>query len=381
MSILAKTKDRAVVQGGRLMSLDALRGFDMLWIVGADEFGKAFRGMAAPGVEPGLLARQFSHAAWEGFTFYDLVFPLFLFMVGVSIVFSLGRVVAEGGRSAAIVRIVRRSVLLYVLGLIYYGGFVTTADGDFRWVGVLQRIAICYFAASLLFLAFRWRGLVVATVSLLLGYWALLTFVPVPEFGAGDFAEGRNLTNWFDREFLGGYRHHKTHDPEGLLSTLPAIASCLIGVLAGLWIRRPMASERARVSWMAGVGVVLVLLGFAWGSQFPVIKKIWTSSYVLVGGGYSLLALAVFYWIIDVRMWRAWAVPFVWVGTNALTIYLISRFVDFENLARRIAGGPIEEWLDERSQGLGYFCVVVLGVVLSVLLCRFLYRRQIFLRL
>jgi predicted acyltransferase len=359
--------------------LDALRGFDMLWIVGADALGQALRNL-----QGGPIARfageQLDHEPWAGLRFYDLIFPLFVFIMGVAITYSLGRLVATEGRSGAIRRIFHRALLMYVLGLFYYGGLSTPLVG-IRLLGVLQRLAICYFAAGLLFVYLKPQGLVAVCVALLAGYWALLTFVPVPGVGAGGFAEGRNLTNWIDQHYLPLRKWDGDHDPEGLLSTLPAIASCLLGVFAGLVLRDTRWSERRKAALLAAGGAVLLAAGLLWGLQFPIIKKLWTSSFVLATGGLGALLLAGFYLVIDVWKVRTWAVPLTWIGANALTIYLLSNVVDFMALSQRFAGGDVAAWLDARWTGLGGLLLALTSVGLCLAICRFLYQRKIFLRL
>jgi len=373
------SKSAAQPTTSRLASLDALRGFDMMWIVGADAFGAAFAHLNG-GPVARVLATQLDHASWVGFRFYDLIFPLFVFMVGVAIPYSLGRLVENEGRSGAVRRIIRRTLLLYLLGLFYSGGF-SDPLANIRLMGVLQRIALCYFFAGVLFIYVRPRTLVAVCVGLLIGYWALMSFVPVPGWGAGDFAEGHNLANWLDQQFLPGRKWDGDHDPEGFLSTIPAVATCLLGVFAGLLLRNPGRTEKQKTVLLAGAGVTLAILGYVWGLEFPVIKKIWTSSYALVAGGWSLLLLAVFYLIIDVWKMRTWAMPFVWLGTNALTIYLISNVTDFWKLALRFVGGDIATWLDARWTGLSGLMLALVSVALCMGICRFLYQRKIFLRL
>ena len=303
----------------RLTSLDALRGFDMLWIAGGGALGAALKKFGD--VEPAaMLAAQFQHAAWEGFHLEDLIFPLFVFIAGASLVFSLTRLVEQHGRAAAARRVVVRTAILFVIGVFYSGGFDKGLDGV-RWLGVLQRIALAYGGTGLLFLWLKPRGLVAVCIAILLGYWALLALVPVPEFGAGDFAERHNLTNYLDSRFLPGRNYDRDHDPEGLLSTLPAIATCLLGVFAGLRLRGGASACNAR--WLVIAGALMLCAGWAWSPWFPVIKKIWTSSYVLVAAGWSAILLGVFHWVIDVRGWRRWSRPFVWVGMNSITIYLV----------------------------------------------------------
>ena len=364
----------------RLMSLDALRGFDMMWIVGADALGHALDKVdAGPVVK--ALATQLDHVKWEGFRFYDLIFPLFVFMIGVAITFSLGKLSARQGREFAVRRVLWRTVLLYVLGLLYYGGMSKGFD-QIRWLGVLQRLALCYGFAGICYLYLKPRQLAGVAVGLLVGYWAMLTFIPVPGFGAADYAEGHNLTNWFDAQFLPGYKWDGTHDPEGVLSTFPAFASCLLGVFAGLLLQDSTRTGARKSQVLALGGVALLVVGYLWGLQFPIVKKLWTSSFVLVAGGWSALLLAFFHQVIDVWQKRGWAMPFVWIGTNALTIYIVSRLVDFDGLAARFVGGNIAAFLD--AAVMPHFSGVVLallGLAFCFLFCRFLYRRQIFLRL
>jgi len=365
--------------GNRLVSLDALRGFTMFWIVGADAIGGALSHLRA-GAPGRFLATQLEHVTWAGFHAYDLIFPLFVFMVGAAVPLSLDKLVAAEGRRAAVLRVLRRTLLLYVLGLFYYGGFSTPLS-ELRLLGVLQRLALCYGATGLLYLFVSPRGLVGWIVALLAGYWALLTFVPVQGFGAGDFAEGHNLTNWFDAHYLPLRKWDGDHDPEGLLSTLPAVASCLLGLLACRGLGRSSRPPTVRAAALIIGGLVLVGLGHLWGLQFPVIKKLWTSSFVLVAGGWSGVLLGGFYLVIDVHGMRTWAQPFVWVGANPLAIYLASSIVDFGQLAARFAGGSIAAALNAAWPGLGGFTLALVGAALCFGLCRFLYDRRIFLRL
>ncbi len=273
----------------RVVSVDALRGFDFLWILCGDSAARALGGVlhnlgGAIGATGDALSTQMSHVPWDGFHFYDFIFPLFVFITGVGVVLSLPALVARQGKGAAYRRILRRAIILYVLGLIYYGG-ITGHWSDIRFAGVLQRIAICYAAAAILFLNFRWRGLALATAGLLLGYWALMSFVPVPGIGMGSFAPDANLANWIDTQYLPGRMWDKTRDPEGLLSTFPAIASCLLGVLSGLVLREERFAPVQKSLILMGGGLVLVAAGYVWALQFPIIKSIWTSSFVLVAGG------------------------------------------------------------------------------------------------
>jgi len=333
----------------RIVSIDALRWFDMFWIIGGDALAQALKKMAGGGDGvissiAGMFGDQLEHVDWEGFRFYDLILPLFVFIVGVSIVFSLTKLAEREGRAAAHRRVLRRFAALFLLALIYSGG-VSHEWPDIRLLGVLNRIELCYLFASLLFLNLRLRGLILACVSLLAGYWALMSFMPVPGFGAGSFAKGANLANWIDSQYLPGKRWDGTWDPEGWLSTLPAIATCLLGVFAGLLLKEVRIEERRKVLWLIGGAALMTIVGFVWGLQFPVIKKIWTSSYVLVAGGFSAMLLGAFHYAIDVRGHQRWATPFVWIGANAITIYFAENIFNWEKLAGRLAGGDVKNFL------------------------------------
>jgi predicted acyltransferase len=360
----------------RVVSIDALRGFDMFWIIGADSLVSALRKINDSGIVRAI-AEQLEHVPWEGFHFYDLIFPLFVFLVGVSAVFSLDRVVQTHGRAAAIRRVVRRSVLLVLLGIFYYGALQRDGGPEmFRYVGVLQRIGICYFAAGLMYIWLRPRSLVVCCAVLLIGYWAAMTFVPVPGMSGGRFDEGQNLANYVDRHYLPGYKWDGDWDPEGLMSTIPAVATALLGVFAGLFIRNEKWSHSKRLMALVAIGVCCLLAGWAWSWQFPIIKKIWTSSYVLVAGGWSYLLVALFYFVIDVCKLELWSRPFVWIGMNAITIYMLTNLIDLNQLIRRVIHRPMLTAIEP----YGELLITSLALLLAVGICYFLYRRRIFLR-
>jgi predicted acyltransferase len=390
--------------GRRLLSLDALRGFDMFWIVGGEEVVHGLY-RAFPGGPLHLLDQQMSHKAWGGVAFYDLIFPLFVFIVGVSLVFSLSKTIQQHGKARAMRRILARSLILYVFGLLVYGG-VSKGWENVRWMGVLQRIAIAYCFAGVLFCALKTRVLAGLCAALLIGYWALLALVPIRDFNLerdhlrslnltpaaaetvarfhattdrvrGRYEDGLNLTQHLDFQYLPGHKWDGAYDPEGLLSTLPAIATCLLGVFAGLWIRRSDVSDQRKVLWLLGAGAAGVVLGFSWGIWFPVIKKIWTSSYVLVAAGYSCLFLAAFYQMVEIWGWRKWCAPFVWIGTNAITIYMVFHLLEVARYAELVVGGPIKAAFGRA----GDLLVAVVVMIMMFAFVRFLYTRKIFLRL
>jgi predicted acyltransferase len=416
----------------RLMSVDALRGFDMFWIIGADSLVYALHKMSQ--TEPTRrLADQLEHAEWGGFHFYDLIFPMFVFIMGVSLVFSLTKTIAGVGRAEALKRVFRRGILLFVIGIWYSGGF-SSPWPDIRLMGVLNRIALAYFFGGLLFCFFKPRALVGICVGILVGYWALMTFVPIrdiqltrsslaqiaertgdvkaaelikdernpsavknsPAWAAaekifyattnrlsGKFDMGLNLANHIDFEYLPARKYDTYFDPEGLLSTIPAVATCLLGVFAGLLLGNRSLPGTQKVVWLISFGIAAAVLGWLWDYQFPVIKKIWTSSYVLVAGGYSAILLGLFYLIVDVWQAQTWCQPFVWMGMNSITVYLASNIIGgFRKLAPRFVGGDVKVFLDDHvAKGFGDMAISIVGLLLAFWFVHFLYKRKIFLRL
>jgi predicted acyltransferase len=280
-------------------------------------------------------------------------------------------------------------------------------------MGVLNRIALCYFFGGVIFCFIPLRGMVAVAAGLLLGYWALLAWVPFPDIRPvpggtavitkeagftnvsqlnfastnmlrGSYLQGVNLANFLDQKYLPGRKYDGTYDPEGILSTMPAVVTCLLGIFAGMLLRNAQVDDLRKVVYLLSAGVVGVVLGFAWGLQFPVIKKIWTSSYVLVAGGFSCILLGVFYWVVDVMKYRKWCQPFVWIGMNSITVYLVNNFTGgfVSRLARRLAGGDVQHFFDEHvAQGAGSLVISITGLLLAIWFVHFLYRRKIFLRL
>jgi predicted acyltransferase len=354
----------------RLVSLDALRGFDMCCILGLTAAVEAVLGRFLP--ESPLTAglkTQFAHVDWAGLHFEDLIFPLFLFISGAAMAFSVPRRLERETQTAVIKHLIVRALVIFALGVIYSGGLSRGWD-QVRWLGVIQRIGIASAVAGLLSIWLDVRGLAIATAALLVGYWLVLSFVPVPGFGAGDFAEGRNLANYLDSIWLPGWKYDGNHDPEGILSTLPAIGTALLGLLAGNWLSRDMEPRR-KVGGLLLAGVALLAAGWAWHPFFPVVKKLWSSSFVLVTAGWSAILLAGFYWIIDVRGWRRWCEPFVWVGANPISLYLAAGMGAFRAVNQRIVGPLSAEWAWVGS---------VTVFALMLLTARWLYRRGILLR-
>ena len=327
---------------GRLASLDALRGFDMFWIIGGAVLVRsafklivqglvAFKLMAAMDAEKAAagLASQFQHPPWNGFTFFDLIFPLFLFLAGVAMPFSMAKQVERGVSKGQIYwRIARRSLLLVLFGMIC-NGMLLFDFAHLRYPSVLGRIGLAYGFAALIAMNASTRGRVAWIVVILLGYWAAMIWIPVPGHGEGNLEPGNTLADYIDRAILPGTLAEKVGDPEGLLSTVPAVATALLGVLAGQWLRRPTGNGHVKAAALSAAGVASLSLGWLWSLCFPLNKHLWTSSFVLWTAGWSLLLLAMFYLVIDVWNCRRWAFPFVVIGANAITIYMACRFIDF----------------------------------------------------
>ncbi|MFT6863279.1 MAG: putative acyltransferase [Akkermansiaceae bacterium] len=372
---------------GRLSSLDAFRGFVMFWIVGGEAIAKALAGMQGMESEVvNTVATQLTHVKWEGFRFYDLIFPSFVFIVGTSLVFSLSQLIAPGDRRDATRRVIKRGLLLWVIGIVYYGGiskgfYDAGANEGMRLLGVLQRIGICYLVTGLLFIYVPVRGLVVVFVALLAGYWALLTFVAVPGQAMVSFEEGRNYTNWFDSKYLPFFKWKGTYDPEGILSTLPAIGTCLLGVFAGLILRSERILRVNKGAFLLAAGAALVFAGDFWGQSSPVIKNLWTSSFVVLAGGWSLILLGAFYLLVDLAGFKKLAMPFVWIGMNPIAIYLLTSVVDFNVISGRVLGGPMADWVNHLVPGLGELLIALGGMFLLLLLSRYLYKKEVFFRI
>lgn len=311
---------------GRLASLDAFRGATIAGMLLVNN--------------PGSWSHAYGpllHAPWHGWTFTDLIFPAFLWIVGVSLTLSTARRVEAGADRAALLRhAAQRSAIIFALGLLlatFPFGLLPAHDFSLATVripGVLQRIAVCALAATAIFLWTGPRGQAAWAAGLLLGYWGLLTLVPVPGYGAGVLEPKGNLAWWIDSHLLAGHTWRGApapgFDPEGILSTLPAIATVLCGTLAGAWMRGARPAARTSAGLVAA-GLALLAAGAAWGLVFPINKNLWTSSYTVFMAGWSSLLFGIFHWLVDVRGWRGWAQPFVWYGMNALALFVLAGLV------------------------------------------------------
>lgn len=334
------TATSPLTKSPRLYSLDALRGFDMFWIIGGEEI---FHTMAR--IYPNspfwqALSNQFEHPLWNGFHFYDLIFPLFLFIAGVATPYSVGRDLEKGvPRNKLLLRVIRRGLVLVLLGILYNNGMHFRPLVDTRFGSVLGRIGLAYMFANIIYLYTKQTAQIIWFAGLLIGYWVLLLTNSAPGFPHGDLSLMGNFTSYVDRTVLPGHLYVgirnpdgswiNQHDPEGLLATIPAIGTALLGILTGNFLRHGKASPAAKSGRMALAGVVCLLLALAWNTVFPINKNLWTSSFVLNVGGISLLLLSAFYYIIDVRGYRKWAFFFVVIGMNSILIYISGHFINW----------------------------------------------------
>lgn len=364
---------RQQIAAGRLVSLDAFRGLTIVLMVLVNSAGSS------------AVYHQLQHSTWHGLTLADVIFPSFIWIVGITTVFSLSSRIEKSTKGDVVRQVMWRALKLYLFGLCLYIAPHFNLHTQ-RFMGVLQRIAICYLIGSLLYLYSGKRAQVACIVILLGGYWALMTLVPAPGFAAGDLSMQGNLAHFVDRVVLGSHNYAatKTWDPEGILSTFPAIATVLLGLLAGyeLQSRRTLGQKAVR---MLIAGAILLAAGFMVDHWFPINKKLWTSSFVLVTAGIDFLVLPVFLYLIDIKSHRRWLSPLIIVGMNAISIYLVSEFLDLSlsSLGGRV---PVKSWIFQTCfEPLAFppMASFLYAAAFTLLMCGLayaLYRKQIFLR-
>lgn len=363
----------------RILSIDVFRGLTMMAMIMVNNPG------TWDYVYPPL-----EHATWNGCTPTDLIFPFFLFVVGMAIPFSLGKRKQSGTDNGKImIKILRRSLLLFVLGLISYL-FPYFDFANMRIPGVLQRIAVVYFFASIIFLFTQKKAQRNIALIILTGYWALMTLMPVPGHGAANLNPDTNLAAWLDHNLMAGHTWLENSDPEGLLSTIPAIATAIIGMLAGASVKS-RREEYQKVSGLLVSGALLTVTGLAWNMVFPINKSLWTSSYVLYTAGLALTTFGIIYWLVDVKKSRNWTLPFTAYGANCLAVYLASGFVSSAFDAVTVSGGDGKQslheylygnifvsWLNPFNASVAWaFSLILLWLIPMVIL----YRKKIFIKI
>ena len=371
----------------RLYSLDVFRGATIAAMILVNDPGNDYA--YAP----------LNHAQWNGWTPTDLIFPFFLFIVGVSLTLSFRTRIQRGeSKRVLLLHTVRRSVIIFLIGVLLNGSpYFHLAN--WRIAGVLQRIALAYLAASIITLYTRTRGIAIWIAGLLIGYWVAMRFVPVPGIGmpGTDMPindPNANMSWYIDKLYLPGAMYEKVRDPEGILSTFPAIATALLGVLTGKWLAADSTqklSPTKKVFAMLLAGVVLIAAGQLWNLWFPINKKLWTSSFVLFTAGCALLCLALCYWIADVKLYRgAWTKPFVVFGSNAIAAYILADLLAGLLLNLRINDGGhaigAQEYIYRMAFGsiapreLGSLLYSIAFVILCWLPIYWMYRKRIFLK-
>ena len=360
----------------RLYSLDALRGFDMFWIMGAEEIVHSLAKATGSSFWNGF-SNQLTHPAWNGFHFYDLIFPLFLFIAGVATPYSVGRELEKGkSRRQLLMRVIKRGLILVLLGVIYNNGLQIKPFSEVRIPSVLGRIGLAYMFANIIYLYTKERAQMIWFGALLIGYWLLLKFTAAPGFAPGDLTMEGNFASYIDRSIIPGHLYLGIHDPEGLMSTIPAIGTGLLGIMTGNFLKNSSVKPQTKALRLAIVGIILLGLAQLWNLDFPINKNLWTSSFVLNVGGYSLLLLSLFYYVIDVLGYQKWAFYFKVIGMNSILIYISGRFINWEYTTNGFF-----QWLGQLI-GNPYNAVImaICFVMVKWAFLYFMYKKKVFLR-
>lgn len=361
----------------RILSIDALRGFDMFFISGGGTFLVLLEGKTGWAFVDAI-ANQLKHPAWNGFTFYDFIFPLFLFIAGVSLSFSLSSASAKGIPKRQLYRkVFIRMLILICLGILYKNAPIPFFEpSQIRFGSVLGRIGFACFITCLIYLNFSYLQRFIWVAGILLTYYAALFLIPVPGYGAGDLSFEGNLVGWFDRNFMPGRLLQGTYDELAILTQFPALCLTILGTAAGDTLRDQL-SPGLKIQRMVIYGVIGIALASLWQLHFPINKHLWSSSFILLTGGMAFLTLALFYYIIDVLGYRKWAFFFKVIGINSLAIYLAYRFVDFNYTSRLLFQGLYSPLADQWQP-----VVQALGALLLVWLLMYaLYRNKIFIKI
>ena len=377
---------RTPSSGGRLMSLDVFRGATIAAMILVNDPGNG-----------AVTYWPLEHSHWNGWTPTDLVFPFFVFIVGVAMAFSFTSRIERGiSRGKLFAHVLWRGLVLFALGIVVNSFPNHFQPSSIRIYGVLQRIALCYVLTAVLALWAGSRTQIAIAAGCLIGYWIIMRYVPVPGYGVPTHGiplldPDRNMVAWLDRKLLWGHLYERVRDPEGLLSTIPAIATCVFGLLTGGWLRS-YRSLMTKMVGMAGAGVALVLAGEIFNVWFPINKKLWTSSYVLFTAGLASICLALCYGVLDIRRWRGrWTKPFLVFGTNAIAAYMFSEIVAdlLDRMQVHLADGSLLSWHEavyERvfaplaSPANASLLYAMAYVVLCWAAVWVLYRKKIFLR-
>ena len=362
----------------RLESLDALRGFDMFWIMGGSGIFIGLSKLTGWGILE-VWEKQLHHVPWDGFTFYDMIFPLFLFMAGISFPFSIQKYYAKGGTKAnQYKKIIKRGLILVLLGFVY-SGILRFEFEEFRVASVLGRIGLAWMFAALLYINTKTLSRIFWCFGLLIFYWLLSVLVSAPDYpGAGNFTVEGNIACYIDRLLLPGRLYRETYDPEGILGTIPAISTALLGMLTGEFVsmKKEGLTGIKRAGYMAVAGTALIIIGQIWNIFCPINKSLWSSSFVCFVGGLSILLFALFYLIIDVWGYHRPFFFFKVIGMNSITIYLAVRIIGFSQISKFFFEGIISLFPETWSSFLNSMG----SVTIAWLFLYFLYKQKLFLK-
>jgi predicted acyltransferase len=372
-----ETKESVPNKTERLASLDVMRGFDMLWIIGGGSLIISLAKITEWGWLQ-VVAEQFEHVKWEGFHFYDLIFPMFMFISGVAIPYAINSKVEQGtNRNLLFRKIVKRGIILVLLGILYNGA-LERGFTNLRYASVLAQIGLGYlFAATINLYAPSFKARVLWLVGILAGIAAMQLAFPVPGYGAGLLDAEGGVNAWIDRMLLPGRVYGQTYDPEGLLCIVSAISVTLMGSLAGSVLRDGNPANRRKATILTISGIVLITIALSLSPFYPIIKKAWTVPFNLLTAGISTMVLSLFYFLIDVRKWVNGLISYKWlffkvIGMNSITIYLGTRIVNFSSISKFFTG-----WL---ATPFGDWIIILGAIALEWLLLYYLYKKKIFLR-
>jgi predicted acyltransferase len=362
---------------GRLYSLDALRGFDMFWIMGAEEIVHGlFKATKLPFFE--AFSIQLTHPAWDGFHMYDCIFPLFLFIAGVASPYSVGREIEKGhSKGSIILKIAKRALILVLLGLVVNNGLVIRPISEIRFGSVLGRIGIAYMFANFIYLITKKQiTRIICFFSLVIGYYLLLKFNAAPGFPKGDLTQAGNFASYLDRLILPGKLYLGNHDPEGLISTIPAIGTGLLGIIVGNYLKNSIDVGSRKSLILFSAGLFFIVIAKIWNLDFPINKNLWSSSFTMLVGGISMIFLSVFYYIIDVKGYRYWAFFFNVIGMNSILIYISGHFINWDYTTNGFFHW-VGQLLDEPYKAVAFS---VLYVFVQWQFLYFMYKQKVFLK-
>lgn len=361
----------------RLYSLDALRGFDMFWIMGAEAIvGNFYKATGSPFW--GFISTQMEHPAWNGFHFFDLIFPLFLFISGVATPYSVGREREKGtSRQKLVLRVIRRGLTLVLIGILANNHLQLMPISQMRFGSVLGHIGLAYIFANLIYLFTNQKGQIIWFFSILIGYWLLFLMASAQGYPHGDLTMEGNVVSYVDRIAMPGKLYLGIHDPEGLLSIVPAICTALLGIFAGNLLKNNPISQQKKALVLLVMGIISVVLAQIWNIVFPINKNLWTSSFVLQAGGISFILLAFFYYVIDVLGYKKWAFFFKIIGMNSILIYVSGIFIDFHYMTNALFQWLIQLVMEPYKLAAFAICVIVV----KWFFLYFLYKKKVFLRI